>query len=111
MADSTLPRTLWWRRWTMVLLAATLLIAGVAAMPTALSAPKTPTVIATANPGELIITWDAVPEAQHYTIGYANVDELDRIAGRREGLVRRVPLRHHRSHQHHPHPQWLEPWN
>ena len=75
-----------WKRkvMTMVLLAATLLIAGVAAMPATLSAPKHPTVIATANPGELTITWDAVPDAQHYTVGFANLDELEQMeqAGR-----------------------------
>ena len=69
---------------TMVLLVATLLTAGVAAMPATLSSPTLPTVIATANPGELMITWDAVPEAQHYTVGYANLDELEQMteAGR-----------------------------
>ena len=65
---------------TMVLLVATLLTAGVAAMPATLSSPTLPTVIATANPGELRITWDAVPEAEHYTVGYANLDELDQMA-------------------------------
>ena len=69
---------------TMVLLVATLLTAGVAAMPATLSSPTLPTVIATANPGELLITWDAVPDAQHYTVGYANLDELEQMteAGR-----------------------------
>ena len=64
---------------TMVLLVATLLTAGVAATPATLSSPTLPTVIATANPGELLITWDAVPEAQHYTVGYANLDELEQM--------------------------------
>ena len=69
---------------TMVVLVATLLTAGVAAMPATLSSPTLPTVMATANPGELLITWDAVPDAQHYTIGYANLDELEQMteAGR-----------------------------
>ena len=69
---------------TMVLLVATLLTTGVAAMPATLSSPTLPTVIATANPGELLITWDAVPDAQHYTVGYANLDELEQMteAGR-----------------------------
>ena len=26
------------------------------------------------NPGEVIITWEAVPEATHYRIGYVNMD-------------------------------------
>ena len=69
---------------TMVVLVATLLTAGVAAMPATLSSPTLPTVMATANPGELLITWDAVPDAQHFTVGYANLDDLNQMteAGR-----------------------------
>lgn len=65
-------------------LAALMLIAGIAAMPGALTRPNQPTVVATANPGELRVSWNRVPGAEHYTVGYANPDEMKRMtaAGR-----------------------------
>lgn len=57
-------------------LAALMLIAGIAATPGALAKPVTPTVFATANAGELQIGWSSIAGAQHYTVGWANLDEL-----------------------------------
>ena len=70
-----------------------------------------PTVMATANPGELLITWDAVPDAQHFTVGYANLDDLNQMTEAGEERLRRVLLRHHRCRTHRTHPQWLGTWN
>ena len=60
------------------------LLAGVAATPAVLTTPDQPIVVATGNAGELRVSWDRVPGAQHYTIGYANRDDVNRMgaAGR-----------------------------
>ena len=64
----------------LLFLAATLLIAGIAATPATLMAPEQPTVTATDNPGELQVSWNQVPGAQHYTVGYASPGEMNRMA-------------------------------
>ena len=61
-------------------LIAILLLAGIAATPAALTRPDQPAVAATSNAGELQVSWNRVPGAQHYTIGYANLDDLNRMA-------------------------------
>ena len=61
-------------------LIAILLVAGIAATPAALTKPDQPAVAATGNAGELQVSWNLVPGAQHYTIGYANLDDLNRMA-------------------------------
>ncbi len=53
-------------------LAATLVIAGIAATPAALTQPQPPSVLATASGGEIVISWDRVPGAQYYTVGWIN---------------------------------------
>ena len=68
------------RALTLIVLVATLLVAGIAATPAQLAAPSQPTVVAGANAGELQMTWSPVPGAQHYTVGYASPDEMDRMA-------------------------------
>ena len=61
-----------------------LLIASIAAMPAAVAPPNQPTVVATANGGELRVTWVAAAGAQFYTIGWVNLEEYHRMrnAGR-----------------------------
>ena len=61
-------------------LIAILLVAGIAATPATLTKPDQPAVAATGNAGELQVSWNLVPGAQHYTIGYANLDDLNRMA-------------------------------
>ena len=56
-------------------LVAILLVVGVAAMPGALAEPSTPTVVATADAGELRATWSATAGAQFYVVGWANSEE------------------------------------
>ena len=56
------------------------LVASIAAMPATLVRPDRPVVAATANAGELFVSWDAVPSAGHYTVGYANLDDLNQMA-------------------------------
>ena len=68
------------RALSLIVLVATLLVAGIAAMPAQLAPPSQPTVIATANAGELQVSWNPVAGAQHYTVGYASPDEMDRMA-------------------------------
>ena len=65
-------------------LAAVLLLASIAAMPAAVAPPNQPTVVATANGGELRVTWVAAAGAQFYTIGWVNLEEYHRMrnAGR-----------------------------
>ena len=57
-----------------------MLVAGIAATPAQLAPPSQPIVVATDNPGELQMTWSPVPGAQHYTVGYASPDEMERMA-------------------------------
>ncbi len=61
-----------------------LLIASIAAMPAAAVPPNQPTVVATANGGELHATWDVAAGARFYTIGWVNLEEYHRMrnAGR-----------------------------
>ena len=54
------------------ILVATLLIAGIAATPAALTQPDGPSVQATSNGGEIVISWDRVSGAQYYTVGWVN---------------------------------------
>ena len=68
------------RALSLIVLVATLLVAGIAAMPAQLAPPSQPTVIATANAGEFQVSWNRVAGAQHYTVGYASPDEMDRMA-------------------------------
>ena len=69
-----------------VIIFATLLVAmlvsGVAAMPASLTQPGQPT--ATANAGELLVTWDASAGAQFYTVGWAEEEGIRQMldAGR-----------------------------
>ena len=60
-------------------LVAILLVVGVAAMPGALAEPSTPTVVATADAGELRATWSATAGAQFYVVGWANRDEVSQM--------------------------------
>ena len=57
------------------ILVAALSIAGIAATPAVLSEPVAPTIEATTNGGELEITWDSIPGAQYYTVGWINWTE------------------------------------
>lgn len=56
-------------------MAALCVLAGIAATPTVLNQPVAPTVQATANVGELVISWDSIPGAQFYTVGWINWTE------------------------------------
>ena len=61
-------------------LLSTFAIAGIAATPAVLSKPVVPTAQATANGGELEITWNSIPGAQYYTIGWVNWTEGKPVA-------------------------------
>ena len=50
-------------------------LAGVAATPAVLTQPAAPTARATANGGEMTISWSSIPGAQYYTIGWVNWTE------------------------------------
>ena len=63
-----------------LLLFAVIIIGSVAAAPAVLSKPGKPTVKPTANAGELQVSWSPVAGAQHYTVGYANPDEMSRMS-------------------------------
>ena len=65
---------------SLLALAVIMLVAGIAATPAALAKPSQPTVSATASAGELQVSWNSVPSAQHYTVGYANLDDLNQMA-------------------------------
>ena len=54
------------------MLVAALLIAGIAATPATLAQPDVPAVQATSTGGEIVISWDRVPGAQYYTVGWVN---------------------------------------
>ncbi len=56
-------------------LVAALLIAGIAATPAVLSKPVAPTIEATTNAEEVTITWNRIPGAQYYTVGWINWTE------------------------------------
>ena len=56
-------------------LTAIILIAGIAATPAQLPTPAAPTVQATGNAGEIVISWNPVPGAQYYTVGWINWTE------------------------------------
>ena len=62
-----------------VALLVTVLVAGVAATPAALAQPGQPTATATANAGELLVTWDASAGAQFYTVGWAEEEGINQI--------------------------------
>ena len=59
-----------------LVLSVILLTAGVAAMSSVLPQPAQPTVVATANAGELGATWSATAGAQFYTVGWADLAEV-----------------------------------
>ena len=69
---------------TLPALLAVLMLASIAAMPSVPTQPNQPTVVATANGGELRVTWNSTPETQFYTIGWTNYDEYQQMqnAGR-----------------------------
>ena len=54
------------------ILVAALLIAAIAATPATLAQPDGPSVQATSNGGEIVISWDRVSGAQYYTVGWVN---------------------------------------
>lgn len=56
----------------LVFLLAIMIVAGIAATPATLAKPNAPTARATGNPGEMTISWDRVPGAQYYTVGWIN---------------------------------------
>ena len=66
---------------SLLFLALTLLVAlgSMAASPQSLPKPTVPTVAATGNPGELQVTWTAVPGTKFYTVAYFSMDELKRL--------------------------------
>ena len=51
----------------------------VAATPAVLPTPNQPTAAATADAGEILVTWQATPGAQFYTVGWANQDEITQM--------------------------------
>ena len=57
---------------TLMLLILVTSIGAVAATPAVLPQPGGPTVQATSNGGEIIISWDRVSGAQYYTVGWVN---------------------------------------
>ena len=52
-----------------------LLVGTIAAAPAVLSQPAAPMIEATANAEELTISWDRIPGAQYYTVGWINWTE------------------------------------
>ena len=60
------------RIFPLFILVAALLIAGIAATSATLAQPDGPSVQATANGGEIVISWDKVSGAQYYTVGWVN---------------------------------------
>ena len=59
----------------LLVLLATFALAGIAATPAVLAKPVAPNIQSTANGGELEITWNRVPGAQFYTVGWINWTE------------------------------------
>ena len=51
-----------------LLLIATICFSGIAAMPAVLPTPSAPTAVATANAGEIRVSWQSVADAQFYTV-------------------------------------------
>ena len=66
---------------TFVALLVAMLVSGVAAMPASLAQPGQPTATATANAGELLVTWDASAGAQFYTVGWAEEEGIRQMLG------------------------------
>ena len=60
---------------SLFVLLVTFAVAGIAATPAVLAKPEPPSVHATQNGGELVITWDRIPGAQYYTVGWINWTE------------------------------------
>ena len=56
----------------LIFLFATIIIASIAATPAQLAKPDAPTVSATANGGEIVISWNPVAGAYYYTVGWVN---------------------------------------
>ena len=69
-AKSRLPTKTWVR------VAPILLTASIAAKPATLAKSNAPTVVPTGNQGELDVSWNHVPGAQFYTIGWINKEEF-----------------------------------
>lgn len=63
-----------------LLLIAIIIMASIAAAPATLAKPEAPTVSATANGGEVVIAWTAVPGAQYYTVGWVNWTEAEPLS-------------------------------
>ena len=59
-------------RVTPLLLVAITIMASIAAAPAQLATPDAPTAEATTNSGEMTISWNPVPGAQYYTVGWVN---------------------------------------
>ncbi len=55
--------------------AALLMLLGIAAAPAVLDQPMAPSIRATSNDGELVISWDGISGAQYYTVGWINWTE------------------------------------
>ena len=56
-------------------LVAALAVAGIAATPAVLAQPEAPSIQATQNGGELVISWNRIPGAKYYTLGWINWTE------------------------------------
>ena len=65
----------------LIVLVAIMLTAGIAATPAQLAVPAQPTVAATANGGELSVSWNRVAGAQFYYVGWANRAEVSQMTG------------------------------
>ena len=75
------------RIFPLFILVAALLIAGIAATSATLAQPNGPSVQATANGGEIVISWDRVSGAQYYTVGWVNWTKGKTGLRRRRGLA------------------------
>lgn len=60
---------------TPLLLVFVMSLGAVAATPAVLSTPDAPTVEPAGNPGEIRISWDRIPGAQYYTVGWVDWTE------------------------------------
>ena len=62
------------------ILVAALSIAGIAATPAVLTQPAAPTAQVTSDGGEMVISWDSIPGAQFYTVGWVNWTEGEPVS-------------------------------
>ena len=63
-----------------LVLVAGLSIAGIAATPAVLTQPAAPTAQVTSDGGEMVISWDSIPGAQFYTVGWVNWTEGEPVS-------------------------------